>query len=124
MFDEIDEPRKVDRSEDGRWKKGTRSPNPRGYTRADRLAREDVKEAARRLTPKALRTLERVMDNPKAPDSAKVQAASVLMDRAWGKTAVDGPEQTGQITIRWLGQDDESNDPLGERARLSWEGSH
>jgi hypothetical protein len=85
MFDDSDEAPKVDRNEDGRWKKGTSSPNPRGYTKSDRLAREDVKEAARRLTPKALRTLERIMDNPKAPAAAQAQAAAVLLDRGWGK---------------------------------------
>jgi hypothetical protein len=45
----------------------------------------DVKEAAKALTPKALATLERVMDDPKAPPAARVGAATAVLDRGWGR---------------------------------------
>ena len=85
MFDETDEPPKAERGERGRWKKGMSSPNPGGYSKAQREARKDVREAAKRLTPLALKTLQRIMENPKASASAKVQAAALVLDRAWGK---------------------------------------
>ena len=45
----------------------------------------DVKAAAREMTPKALATLEQVMDDPKAPPAARVGAATAVLDRAWGR---------------------------------------
>jgi hypothetical protein len=57
MFEDTDEPPKPVRGERGRWKKGTKSPNPGGYSKADRVARKDVKEAARKFTPQVLKML-------------------------------------------------------------------
>ena len=82
MFEDTGErPNDAERGERGRWKKGTRSPNPGGYTKADRLAREDVKAAARKFTPRVLRMLINIVENRKAPASAS---------RAGG-TDADGP---------------------------------
>jgi hypothetical protein len=80
--DESPEPVRDDR---GKWTKGATSPNPGGYSKADRLAHQNVREAAKKYTPQALKTLANIMNNEKAPPSARVQAASVLLDRAWGK---------------------------------------
>ena len=82
VTNEVPEP---ERGEQGRWIKGTPTPNPGGYSKAARAARLDVREAARQLTPLALKTLQRIMENPKASASAKVQAAALVLDRAWGK---------------------------------------
>jgi hypothetical protein len=105
MFDETEERPKTERGERGRWKKGVSSPNPGGYPKAQRAARKDVREAAKRLTPLALKTLQRIMENPKAPASAKAQAAALVLDRAWGKMPVmDVPEEQRHITVRWIGE--------------------
>ncbi len=73
------------RDDRGRWVKGTPATNPGGYSKAARAAHQDVREAAKEYTPQALKTLANVMNNVNAPPSARVQAASVLLDRAWGK---------------------------------------
>jgi hypothetical protein len=105
--EESDDAPKLERGERGRWKKGSKSPNPGGYTKAQHAARKDVREAAKRLTPLALKTLQRIMENPKAPASAKAQAAALALDRAWGKMPVMAVvDEQRQITVRWLGDDD------------------
>src|SRR5215208_2404801 len=105
MFEDTDERPKPVRGERGRWKKGVSSPNPGGYSKAQRAARKDVREAAKRLTPLALKTLQRIMENPKAPASAKAQAAALVLDRAWGKMPVmDAPPEQQHITVRWIGE--------------------
>src|SRR5215208_6234806 len=115
MFEDTDERPKPVRGERGRWKKGTKSPNPGGYSTADRAARKDVKEAAKRLTPLALKTLQRIMENPKAPASAKAQAVAIVLDRAWGKVPVqEAPPEQREIVVRWIGEG-EGNDPAGDR---------
>ena len=45
----------------------------------------DVKELAKELTPKAMMALEAVLDSETAPPAAKVSAATVILDRGWGK---------------------------------------
>jgi hypothetical protein len=115
MFDETDE--KAERGERGRWKKGTRSPNPGGYSKADRAARKDVKEAARKFTPQVLKMLMNIVENPKAPASARVQAGQTLLDRGWGKVPVQENEAPAQeIVVRWIGENVERHDPAGDRA--------
>jgi hypothetical protein len=83
------------RGERGRWVKGTPAPNA-GFSKVDREARKDVREAAKKYTPQALKTLANIMSNEKAPPSARVQAASVLLDRAWGRAVqpVSGDSDT------------------------------
>jgi hypothetical protein len=80
--DEVPEPV---RDERGRWVKGTPATNPGGLSKAQRAALLDVREAAKEYTPAALKTLANIMNNEKAPPSARVQAAALLLDRAWGK---------------------------------------
>ena len=56
----------------------------------------DVKELAKEMTPKAMKALEGVLDSETAPPAAKVSAASVILDRGWGK-----PKQSieGQVGL-------------------------
>ena len=58
-----------------------RSGNPGGRPKALR----EVEEFARGQTVDALKTLETIHKNPKAPPSARVAAANALLDRGWGK---------------------------------------
>jgi hypothetical protein len=112
MFDETDEPPKSERAERGRFRKGV-CPNPGGYTKAQREARRDVREAAKRLTPLALKTLQRIMENPKAPASAKAQAAGLVIDRAWGKMPVIAiAEQPREVIVRWIGEGEGDDDSV------------
>lgn len=53
----------------------------------------DVKELAKELTPKAMKALEAVLDSATAPPAAKVSAATVILDRGWGK-----PQQDVSVT--------------------------
>ncbi len=78
------------------WKRGV-SGNPSGRSRTPatieaRQIIHDVKEAAKALTPKAIATLERIMDDPKAPPAARVGAATAVLDRGWGRPtqAIEG----------------------------------
>jgi hypothetical protein len=52
----------------------------------------DVKELAKEMTPKAMKALDGVLDSETAPPAAKVSAASVILDRGWGKPkqAIEG----------------------------------
>src|SRR6516225_2433879 len=54
----------------------------------------DVKEMARGLTKDAITCLAGVMRNPKAPSAARVRAAEVILDRAWGR-----PETSATIRV-------------------------
>jgi hypothetical protein len=62
------------------WGPG-RSGNPSGRPKMD----PELKEAAKALTMDALKTLETVMKSTKAPFNARVNAASVILDRGHGK---------------------------------------
>jgi len=54
----------------------------------------DVKEMARGLTREAIQTLASVMRDSAAPPSARVRAAEVILDRAWGR-----PETSASIRV-------------------------
>src|SRR5688572_13892701 len=47
----------------------------------------EVQELARKTTPMAIKTLERIAGDQKAPPAAQVSAATALLDRAWGRPA-------------------------------------
>jgi hypothetical protein len=56
------------------------SGNPTGGSKAV----TDIIEAARALTPRALAALDKALDDP----ARAVQAAQVLLDRAWGRPPI------------------------------------
>jgi Family of unknown function (DUF5681) len=64
-----------------KFQKG-QSGNPGGRPKALR----QVEEFAREQTVDALKTLETIHKNPKAPPAARVAAANALLDRGWGKS--------------------------------------
>jgi hypothetical protein len=64
-----------------KFQKG-QSGNPGGRPKALR----QVEELARGQTTDALKTLETIHKNPKAPPAARVAAANALLDRGWGKS--------------------------------------
>ncbi len=45
----------------------------------------DIRSLARIHTESALRTLAHIMNQPDAPEAARVAAANSLLDRGWGK---------------------------------------
>jgi Family of unknown function (DUF5681) len=88
------------------WKRG-QSGNPDGRPKRPatvevRRIIADVKAAAREMTPKALATLEQVMDDPKAPPAARVGAATAILDRGWGKPKQSIEGQVGLTLERMI----------------------
>ena len=53
-----------------------------------------LKEIAQPYTAAAISTLVRIMNGEKYPAQARVAAAAMLMDRAWGR-----PHQTSDVTV-------------------------
>src|SRR5262252_3335576 len=66
------------------WVKG-QSGNPAGGRKAHSKAKRTITELAREIAPKALRTLEKIMDDPKSTSTARAIAADRVLDRAYGK---------------------------------------
>lgn len=48
-------------------------------------AKQEIRSLARSHTDSAIMTLAKIMTSPKAPTSARVSAATALLDRGWGK---------------------------------------
>ncbi len=71
------------------WQKG-QSGNPSGR----RKEVGPVRELAKAYTEAAIQTLAEVMEDNKAPHSARVAAAEALLARAWGK-----PQQSLDLAI-------------------------
>lgn len=67
-----------------RWQRG-QSGNPGGRPKILR----DVQEAARQHTAEAIATLVTIAEDEKAPAAARVSAATVLLDRGWGRPRQD-----------------------------------
>jgi len=65
----------------------------------------EIREIARKHTDAAIETLVKVMENAEASPSARVAAASALLDRGWGRPSqtinanIDGAESISN----WLG---------------------
>jgi Family of unknown function (DUF5681) len=58
-----------------------KSGNPLGRPKEDKT----IRDLARAHTADAIETLISIAKNPKASDSARVQASTALLDRGWGK---------------------------------------
>lgn len=71
-----------------KWQKGGPSPNPGGRPREVR----EVAELARQCTTAAIVTLMEIMRKG-VNEGARIRAAEVLLDRAWGK-----PAQSVEVT--------------------------
>ena len=85
------------RSPGVKFQKG-QSGNPGGRPKAVKA----VEEAARVHTADAIGTLAEIMKNGEAPAAARVTAASVLLDRGWGK-AKQEVQIGGELDVRSLG---------------------
>lgn len=83
------------------WKKGV-SGNPKG--RPPRIMTE-IENLAKTYTRDAIETLARIMKNGRAPEAARVSAATHLLDRAWGK-----PKQAIDATVRQVQNAEELSD--------------
>lgn len=59
------------------------SGNPSGRPKSDKI----IRDLAQAHTTEAIETLVFIAQNPKASDSARVQACNALLDRGWGKPA-------------------------------------
>ena len=79
--------------------------NRRGYPPDKALARKaiptDIRSLCRAYTGEAVRHLAAIMRQREYPPAARVQAASVLLDRGWGKPpqAIIGANGEGDIKV-------------------------
>ncbi len=64
----------------GMFKPG-QSGNPSGRPKSDKT----IRDLAKVYTKDALKTLSEIVKNPKASDTARVQACNAILDRGWGK---------------------------------------
>ena len=107
----------------GRGGKRLGAGRPVGARNKITLVREaDAKtltDLAREKTEAALCALESIMNNVEAPASARVSAATVLLDRAWGRPAQrveldedPGPPPTERVPVRLIGPGDDDFEPL------------
>ena len=61
-----------------------------------------VQLAARKISPLALRELKLILNDAEAGHQAKIAAAAVVLDRAWGRpTQAVSTELSGGITVTW-----------------------
>jgi len=84
-----------------KWTKGMPSPNPKGRPKMPTNVRE-VRDLARQHTPQMVEVLARVALNPKSPPAARVQAASWLIDRGWGRAPSGDLEGAEALVIKVL----------------------
>jgi hypothetical protein len=95
------------------WQKGCPSPNPGGRPKA----LHNLQELARQHTEAAIDTLAEVMNDEKAPHSARISAADALLSRGWGRPILPTVQTNTEKTFeQWLDELD------GEGKRLMVEG--
>jgi hypothetical protein len=60
-----------------------------------------IRSLARSHTESALNVLASIMNQPTAPEAARVSAANSLLDRGWGKAAqiIAGDEDDGPVKL-------------------------
>ena len=63
----------------------------------------EIKSLARAHTDSAIKVLSGIMNQPNAPEAARVAAANSLLDRGWGKPTqgIEGPGAEGEHIFRW-----------------------
>lgn len=66
----------------------------------------EIRSLARSYTESAIKTLVGIMNQPGAPEAARVSAANSILDRGWGKPAqpIDGDGEGGPVELKvtWL----------------------
>ena len=83
----------------------------------------EVVELARTHTVAAISTLAEVAANHKAPPAARVAAASVLLDRGWGK-APQTVEHTGTVKFEDMTPEQRTGRIAELMAQLGYEARH
>jgi hypothetical protein len=78
----------------------------------------DIRSLARVHTETCIRVLAGIMQQTDAPPAARVSAATMLLDRGWGK-----PHQTSEVTVRRAIAKDIADDELANIALGSGEGA-
>ena len=65
-------------------------------------ATAEIRSLARAHTDNAIAALASIMNQKKAPPSARVAAAQVLLDRGWGKPTqpISGDEDSAPLLVR------------------------
>lgn len=70
-------------------------------------AKADIRSLARSHTESAVKVLAGIMNQEKAPAAARVQAASSLLDRGWGKPTQphsgDSDAPPIRVTVEYVG---------------------
>jgi len=74
----------------GMFKPG-QSGNPTGRPKSDKT----IRDLAKVYTKDALKTLSQIIKNPKASDTARVEACNAILDRGWGKA----PQYSENVTV-------------------------
>jgi hypothetical protein len=83
------------------WQKGCQSPNPGGRPKA----LHDLQELAREHTEAAIKTLADIMNDVKAPHSARLSAAEALLSRGWGRPILPTVQTSTEKSFEeWLDQ--------------------
>ena len=107
----------------GRGGRRSRAGRPAGSRNKTTLAREEdartLTDLARGKTESALAALESIMIDVDAPASARVSAATALLDRAWGRPAQrveldedPDPNPAERVPVRLIGPGDDDFEPL------------
>lgn len=63
-----------------------------------------IRSLARNHTDRAIEVLRGIMDQPNAPEAARIAAAGQLLDRGWGKATqtIAGDDDADPITVRTI----------------------
>ena len=88
-----------------------RRPGRRGAPRrtpaADPKALHNLQELAREHTEAAIDTLAKIMNDEKAPHSARISAADALLSRGWGRPILPTVQTTEKTFSQWIDELDE-----------------